>query len=148
MAFVKIWIHAVWGTKNRENILEKGKREKLFAHIRENARKKGIYVDFINGVEDHIHCLLTLNADETMAKTMQLIKGEAGYWANQQELFQQKLYWADEYYAVSVSESQVEKVRAYIRNQEEHHRKKTFAEECQEFITKYGFYVDQSKSAE
>lgn len=144
MAFVKIWIHAVWGTKNRENILEKGKREKLFIHIRENARKKGIYIDFINGVEDHIHCLLTLNADETMAKTMQLIKGEAGYWANQQELFQQKIYWANEYYAVSVSESQVEKVRAYIHNQEEHHRKKTFTEECQEFINKYGFYVGKS----
>ncbi|WP_428668475.1 IS200/IS605 family transposase [Runella sp.] len=143
MAFVKIWIHAVWGTKNRASTLEKSKRKKLFAHIRENAHAKGMYIDFINGVEDHIHCLMALNADATMAKTMQLIKGEAAHWANQEQLFREKLYWADEYYAVSVSESQIEKVRMYIRNQEEHHRKKTFAEECQEFIDKYGFYVSQ-----
>jgi len=87
MAFVKIWIHAVWGTKNREPILEKDPRKKLFTHIRENAKQKEIYIDFINGVEDHVHCLLTLNADLSIAKTMQLIKGEAAHWANQQELF-------------------------------------------------------------
>ena len=80
MAFVKIWIHAVWGTKNREAILTKKERVELFQHIRQNAKEKNIYVDFINGVEDHVHCLLTLNADMTMAQTMQLIKGEAAYW--------------------------------------------------------------------
>jgi len=143
MAFVKIWIHAVWGTKNREPILEKDPRKKLFTHIRENAKQKEIYIDFINGVEDHVHCLLTLNADLSIAKTMQLIKGEAAHWANQQELFSKKLYWADEYFAVSVSESQIDKVRDCIKNQEEHHRKKTFLEEYQEFITKYGFRVGQ-----
>lgn len=143
MAFVKIWIHAVWGTKNREYILEKGKRDQLFTHIRENARNKEIYIDFINGVEEHVHCLLALNADMSIAKAIQLIKGEAAHWANKQELFKKKLYWADEYYAVSVSESQVQKVRTYISNQEEHHRKKTFAEECEEFITKFGFLAGQ-----
>ena len=143
MAFVKIWVHAVWGTKNRENILEKGKRETLFAHIRDNARKKGFYIDFINGVEDHIHCLMTLNADLALSNTIQLIKGEAAFWSNQQQLFRKKLYWADEYYAVSVSESQIEAVRNYIRNQEEHHRKKTYLEECQEFMAKFGFQVRQ-----
>ena len=141
MAFVKIWIHAVWGTKKREHILKKGKREKLFAHIRENARSKGIYIDFINGIEDHVHCLLTLDAEMTIAKTMQLIKGEAAFWANKEQLFDDKLYWADEYYAVSVSESQVEKVRNYIRNQEKHHGRKTFTEECEEFVNNYGFQL-------
>jgi len=51
----------------------------------------------------------------------------------------QKFVWQDEYFAVSVSESIVEKVRAYIRNQEEHHKKKTFQEEYDEFIEKFGF---------
>ena len=50
-----------------------------------------------------------------------------------------KFEWADEYYAVSVSESQIDKVRDYIKNQEEHHRKKTWQEECDEFMNKYGF---------
>jgi putative transposase len=139
MAFTKVWIHAVWGTKNREPLLSKDVRSILFQHIRDNAKKKSIYLDFINGYHDHIHCLFTLNADVSLSKTIQLIKGEASYWANKENLTKTKLSWADEYFAVSVSESMIEKVRIYIRNQEEHHQKKTFAQECDEFITKYGF---------
>jgi REP element-mobilizing transposase RayT len=82
MSFVKIWIHAVWGTKNHSKILQKNIRIKLFRHIKENAREKNIYVDFINGYFDHVHCLLTLNADLSVSKTLQLIKGESAYWAN------------------------------------------------------------------
>ncbi len=82
MSHVKIWVHAVWCTKNHERVLSKDVRQQLFNHIRENAREKQIYIDFINGDFDHIHCLLTLNADITIAKVIQLIKGEAAYWAN------------------------------------------------------------------
>jgi putative transposase len=139
MAYVRIWVHAVWGTKEREPILNKENRYRLFEHIRENARIKGIYVDFINGYTDHIHVLISLDAEQNIAKVMQLIKGEASYWANKNSIFNHKLNWADEYFAVSVSESMVDVVRNYIKNQEEHHTKKTFAEECEEFMTKYGF---------
>ena len=51
----------------------------------------------------------------------------------------QKFEWQDEYFAVSVSESVIDKVRNYIKNQEEHHSKKTFQQEYDEFILKYGF---------
>jgi hypothetical protein len=50
-----------------------------------------------------------------------------------------KFGWAEEYFAVSVSESQVPKVREYIKNQVEHHRIKTWDEEFNEFLTEYGF---------
>ncbi len=143
MAFVKIWIHAVWSTKNRESILEKTKRIELFKHIRQNAQEKEIYIDFINGVEDHIHALLCLNAELSISKTMQLIKGEASFWANKENIFSKKLQWADEYFAVSVSESQIVAVREYIKNQEEHHAKKTFTQEYEEFISKFGFQIGQ-----
>ena len=139
MAYVRIWVHAVWGTKEREPLLEKESRYKLFEHIRENAKEKEIYIDFINGYTDHVHVLISLGAEQTMAKVMQLIKGEASHWANKNNLLKYKLNWADEYYAVSVSESMVNKVRNYIKNQEIRHQTKTFAEECEEFMTKYGF---------
>lgn len=139
MAYVRIWVHTVWGTKDREPILEKENRYTLFEHIRENARTKDIYIDFINGYTDHVHTLLSLNSEQSIAKVMQLMKGESSHWANKNSLFKHKLYWADEYFAVSVSESMTNKVREYIKNQEEHHKKKTFAEECEEFMTKYGF---------
>ena len=147
MAYVRIWVHAVWGTKKREPILEKESRYKLFEHIRENAKAKDIYIDFINGYTDHVHVLISLGAEQTIAKVMQLIKGEASHWANQNTLLKHKLSWADEYFAVSVSESMVDKVRNYIKNQEEHHRHKTFAEECEEFMTKYGFVKIKDSSA-
>ena len=139
MAYVRIWVHAVWGTKEREPILDKESRYKLFEHIRENAQTKDIYIDFINGYTDHVHVLISLDAEQNIAKVMQLIKGEASHWANKNNIFKHKLNWADEYFAVSVSESMVDVVRNYIKNQEEHHKKKTFAEECEEFMTKYGF---------
>lgn len=139
MSHVKIWIHAVWGTKNHEHVLTKDIRQQLFQHLRENAKEKHIYIDFINGNVDHVHCLLALNADMTIAKVMQLIKGEAAYWANKNSLLKSKLEWADEYYAVSVSESMINKVRDYIKNQEEHHKKFTFKSEYEEFIAKFGF---------
>jgi len=146
MAHVKIWIHAVWGTKNHERVLSKEFRLQLYQHIIENAREKKIYIDSINGNMDHVHCLLALNADMTIAKAMQLIKGEAAHWANKSsegtnttKLIMGKLDWADEYYAVSVSESMLEKVREYIRNQEEHHKRTTFKNEYEEFIKRYQF---------
>jgi putative transposase len=139
MAYVRIWVHLVWGTKHRDPTLEKENRFNLFQHIRENAQSKGIYLDFINGHKDHVHALISLDAEQTMAKTVQLMKGESSFWANKNNIFKHKLAWADEYYAVSVSESMVDKVRNYIKNQEEHHKTKTFEDECEEFIQKYGF---------
>ena len=139
MSTVKIWIHAVWGIKNHERVLSKDVRQQLFQHVRENAKVKGIYIDFINGDMDHIHCLLALNADMAISKVMQLIKGEAAYWANKNSLLKSKLEWADEYFAVSVSESMLNKVRDYIKGQEEHHKKMTFRNEYEEFISKFGF---------
>jgi putative transposase len=139
MSFIKIWIHAVWGTKSREQILTQPARTSLFQHIKENGKEKGIYIDFVNGYYDHVHCLFTMNTDLSIGKTMQLIKGESSFWVNSNKLFKQKLEWADEYFAVSVSESMIDKVRDYIKNQEAHHQKITFAQEYDEFISKYGF---------
>lgn len=70
---------------------------------------------------------------------MQLIKGESSFWINKQGLTHQKFEWQDEYFAVSVSESALDKVREYIKNQEEHHKQKSFQEEYDEFIAKYNF---------
>ena len=139
MAYLKIWIHVVWTTKNREPILIKSIRRKVFDHIRKNAKEKDIYIDFINGYVDHVHALISLKADQTIAKIMGLIKGESFYWINKQNLIAEKFGWQDEYFAISVSESQVDRVRNYIKNQETHHGKVTFKEEYNLMIDKFGF---------
>ena len=68
-----------------------------------------------------------------------LLKGESSYWINKNKLIRQKFEWQDEYFAVSVSESAVNHVRDYIKNQEEHHKKRSFQQEYDEFMRNYGF---------
>ena len=140
MPFISVYIHFVWSTKNRVPYLKtKAIRAAMWQHIKENAKPKGIFIDFVNGYQEHCHCLVSLGAEQTMSKVMQLIKGEAAYWFNKQNFIEEKLEWQDEYFAVSVSESILNTVREYIKNQEAHHCKKTFQQEYDEFIIKYGF---------
>ena len=68
-----------------------------------------------------------------------LVKGESSYWINKKKLIREKFEWQNEYFAVSVSESAVNRARDYIKNQEEHHKKKSFKQEYDEFMRKYGF---------
>jgi putative transposase len=140
MPFIKVYVHFVWSTKNRVQTLNTPElRQNVWQRIRENAKKKDLFIDFVNGHAGHCHCLVSLGVDQTISKVMQLIKGESAFWFNKQGLTKQKLEWQDEYFAVSVSESQIEIVRNYIKNQEEHHKHKTFQQEYDEFIIKYGF---------
>lgn len=129
MAYVRVWVHVVWGTKKRIPFLVNGVKQKVISHIKENARKKGIYMDRINGYHEHLHCIIGLNADMSISKAINLIKGESAFWINKEKICKQKFEWADEYYAISVSESQLEKVRNYIDNQEQHHQKRNFSDE-------------------
>lgn len=139
MPFVKIWIHLIFSTKNRDKLITRNIKEKLIKHIIDNGKHKNIYVDRANGIEDHLHILLSLDNDMSISKAAQLIKGESSHWLNTNKFSTCQFDWQDEYMALSVSESITPKVRAYIENQEEHHKIKTFEEEYNEFINKYGF---------
>ena len=137
MPFVKVMIHAVWGTKNRYPFLTKEIKQKVIAHIKENAKRKEIFIDRLNGHTEHLHCLFRLNADITIAKALQLIKGESAFWINREQITNDKFEWANEYFAASVSESQLDKVRAYIDHQQEHHQKVTFQYEYDQILKKF-----------
>ena len=139
MSFVKIWVHLVFATKNREPLLHKEIRYDLYKHIIQNCKEKDIFLQSINGYTDHIHCLISLGKDQSISKISQLIKGESSFWINKNNLTTEQFFWQDDYFAVSVSESQVEAVINYIKNQEKHHSKKSFDEEVNEFMTKFGW---------
>ena len=145
MPFVKVRLHFVWSTKNREPYLTDEIRLKVFQHIRENARAKSIHLDFINGYVDHIHCLISLGTDQTIEKIMHLIKGESSFWINKNQLCKTKFEWQDEYFVVSVSETNLESVRKYIANQQIHHQKKSFDEEFEDFLKRAGFQKFEDK---
>ncbi|MBN8568668.1 MAG: IS200/IS605 family transposase [Ignavibacteria bacterium] len=139
MPHTKIWIHIVFSTFERKPFLHDSIREKIFNHIFEYSKSKDIYIDRINGYVDHVHILISLSRDQTISKVMQFIKGESSHWINKNNLTKEKFEWQDEYFAVSVSESKLDIVRKYIDNQVEHHKIKSFKEEYDEFMKKYGF---------
>jgi REP element-mobilizing transposase RayT len=130
MPHVNVMIHFVWSTKNRVPYLATPElRKDVWKHIKKNGDEKGIFIDMINGYEEHCHCLISLGVDQTMSKIMQLLKGESSYWINKNKLCSEKFEWQDEYFGIGVAESMIPRVREYIKNQENHHHVNTFAEE-------------------
>ena len=139
MPWIKVWLHFVWCTKDRFPYLQDGIRTRVFEHIRENAVKKNIHIDFLNGFVEHVHCLVSLGADQTLEKLMQLIKGGSSFWINKNNLTKTRFQWQDEYFVASVSESNVAAVRRYIARQEEHHSKVSFDREFDDMLLRAGF---------
>ncbi len=139
MSWVRVWIHTVFSTKNREPLLQDKYRETIISHIKDNALEKGIILRDVNGHKDHLHCLIALNKDLSISKTMQLIKGESSFWINKNKYCAKKFEWQDDYWAVGVSEAHLKSVAQYIQNQDKHHRKISFKEEIDLFMEKYGW---------
>ena len=139
MPYTKVMLHYMWATKNRLPIISKELKPVLLDHIKENSLKKEIHIDCFNCVEDHIHLLISLGTEQTISKVAMLIKGESSLWVNQQKIIQHKFEWQDDYIALSVSQSAIPKVRKYIAGQEEHHSKRTLAQEYEEFLAAYNF---------
>lgn len=139
MPYIKVWIHLVWSTKNRIPFLTHEIRPTIFQHIRENAKGKGIFLDFINGYLEHVHCLISLGSEQTISEIVKLIKGESSHWINQNRLTKTKFGWQNDYFCVGVSESVLQRTRDYIRNQENHHSRRSFDEEFDLMLKKYGF---------
>ena len=139
MPYTKVMVHFIWSTKNRNKIISKELKPLLLNHIKENSVAKGIFIDCLNCVEDHIHLLISVGTEQTISKIAMLIKGESSFWVNKQKILKEKFEWQDEYIALSVSESGISKVQQYIANQEEHHHKKTFIQEYEEFLSVHGF---------
>jgi putative transposase len=141
MSFINVYVHFVWSTFNRQPFLTSEIRLDVFNHIRENARKKNIFIDFINGYTDHVHCLVSMGDELSIGKIAQLIKGESSFWINKNKLTREKFEWQDEYLAIGVCDEKLKIVREYIANQEVHHKSITFSQEYDKFIKRYGLDI-------
>ncbi len=137
-SFNKIWIHAIWATKERMPILHKNIEQKVNNYISDELIELGCPVSIINGMPDHVHCLFLLNPQKSIADIIKQIKGSSSHFINQNNIINEKFSWQIGYAAYSVSESGVEKVFQYIKNQKEHHKIKPFQKEYEEFIKLYG----------
>jgi putative transposase len=136
-SFNKIWIHAIWSTKERMPLINSSVENKVYQFIAEQLREQGCLVRIINGMPDHIHCLFLLSPQKSIAEVIKQIKGSSSHIINQNNIIDDKFAWQTGYAAYSVSESVVEKVYEYIKNQKSHHQKKTFQQEHEEFVKLY-----------
>ena len=95
----------------------------------------------IGGVADHVHTLLSLPTTLSISKAMQLLKGNSSKWLRETfpELRPQGFAWQEGFGAFSIGISGVDDTVRYIHNQEEHHRKKTLADELESFLKKHNF---------
>lgn len=136
-SFNKIWIHAIWATKYREPLIEFKAENQIYHFISEQLRAQGCPVRIVNGMPDHIHCLFLLNPSKSIAEVIKQIKGSSSFYINQTHLKAEKFSWQTGYGAFSVSESGIEKVYQYIKNQKQHHKVKNSEKEFDEFLSLY-----------
>lgn len=139
MSYVQIWLHCVWSIKNKECIISSLMRPELINHIQSNAKANKITLDQINIHEDHVHALINMGKQQNLVTIMQFLKGESSFWINAQGAMSSQFSWQNDFLAVSVSHSHLERVRNYIKNQDIHHIDMSWPEELELFINKYGF---------
>ena len=128
-SFASCLVHCVWGTKNREPYLTPDLRERLWPYLGGIARQNQMKTLAIGGANDHVHMLLSLPATLSIAKAMQLLKGNSSKWIRETFPKMHFFAWQEGYGAFSVSKSEEQRVIRYIRNQRQHHAKRTFKDD-------------------
>jgi len=118
-------------------------QQRLWPFLGGIARQNGMTPVIIGGMEDHVHLLLSLPATMPVAKAMQLIKGGSSKWVHETFPDQRLFAWQEKYGAFSVSISQLETITQYIKNQKEHHRRRSFQEEFLMLLKKHRIEFDE-----
>jgi putative transposase len=137
-SFNRIWIHAIWSTKERQPLISNTVENGIYRFLQEELIELSCPVRIVNGMPDHVHSLFLLNPQKSVSDIVKYVKGISSHSINEQNLISEKFSWQTGYAAYSVSESQLEKVFQYIKNQKQHHLKKTFLQEYNELLALHG----------
>jgi putative transposase len=137
-SYSRCWLHLIWTTLDREPMLDTRSGANASRFLSNYAQEKGIYMKINYFNPEHVHTLIDLPTNKCIEEVVQLFKGSSSHWINEEKLLRGRFAWGRGYGAFSVSHSDVERVAAYIAGQQEHHRKKSFTEELELFVKKYG----------
>jgi putative transposase len=128
--------HIIFSTKNREPWLVPEIEQRVWEFIGGIARTHKMTALLVGGMEDHIHALMTVPPTIAPAQIAQYLKGGSSKWIHEEFPKLRSFAWQDGYGVFTVSKSNIPQVIKYIKNQREHHRKKTFQEEYLEFLNR------------
>lgn len=135
--YTQLYFHIVFAVKGRENHIHKEWKDDLYKYITGIVSKKEQKLMIINGVENHIHILLGTKPTCNLSDLIRDIKANSSKWINEKRLVGKKFQWQNGFGAFTVSQSGIKNVINYIKNQEEHHKKKSFKDEYIEFLDAY-----------
>jgi len=137
-------MHCVWATKERHPLIKPELQSRLWPYLGGIARESKMKALVVGGVADHVHVLLSIPSTLSVAKSIQLLKGNSSKWIHDTFKEHWDFEWQEGYGAFSIGISGIEDTTKYIDGQAEHHRKMTFKEEIEAFLKKHGMeYVER-----
>jgi len=140
-SLARVLVHLVFSTKNREPFIGADSRDRTFAYLAGTLNAIHCPAVIVGGMPDHVHLLFVLARTLPLSKVVEEVKKESSKWAK--EHVHPEFYWQNGYGAFSVSPSNVPQVTAYIANQEEHHRTRTFQDEFREMLRRHEVEWDE-----
>jgi len=141
--YTQILYQIVFGTKNREQTLTKNNRNELFKYIWGILKNKSCHLYRINGVEDHIHIVTHLHPTIALSTLVKDIKISSSLYIKEQHLFNNFTNWQDGYSAFTYSIQEKDRLIENVKNQEEHHKTKSFTEEYIDLLNEHGIEFDE-----
>jgi putative transposase len=143
-SLAKVLVLIVFSTKNRSPFLsDKNVREEMHAYLGGTCNDLDCPVMTVGGVADHVHILCALSRNLSIAKVVGDIKRGSSKWIKTKGRMLTKFAWQNGYGVFSVGKSEVDRVRQYIKGQEDHHKKKTFQDEYRAFLNEYEVNFDE-----
>jgi len=143
-SLTNLLVHIIFSTADRQPLLnEIGLREELHRYLGGIVNEKGGQSLGVGGVADHVHLLIVLPKTLCVSDLVRDLKRASSIWIKSKDLSQQKFSWQGGYGAFSIGQTEVDAVQTYIRNQSEHHKKRSFQEEYLVFLKKYGVAYDE-----
>jgi REP element-mobilizing transposase RayT len=141
--YTNLLYHIIFSTKHRVNLITPEIETDLHSYLGGIIRGAGGIALEIGGIEDHVHLVTKFKPDSSISDMLRLIKANSSKWVNEGANTSTRFEWQTGYAAFSISESQVPAVRAYVRNQKEHHKRYTFKEELITLLEKHGIEYDE-----
>jgi len=142
-SLVSLTTHIVFSTKDREPSITDELASRLYGYIGGIVHNTRSVLLAAGGIEDHSHLLVSLGRTASIADLIRNIKTNSSLWVH--ETFPQltRFAWQSGYGAFSVSRSVIERVKAYIANQREHHKQETFKDELLRFLKEHDLEYDE-----
>ena len=142
-SLVKNYQHIVFSTKHRQSLIFPAIEPELHSYLGGILNNLECNPIKIGGYTDHIHVLCLLSKKIALMKLLEEMKSHSSKWIKTKDERLKNFYWQDGYGAFSVNPSEVDVVIAYIENQHEHHKNKTFQDEYRAFLKKYKVDYDE-----